>query len=64
MGSAEIECPELKADDPTPLKLSMILAIKPRVYVKDVARMRFGVSVLVADTGCEAFTPLDAGHGV
>ena len=62
LGSAEMEYPELKVNDPTPLKPGMVLAIEPGIYVKDVAGVRFGDTVLVTETGYEAFTPIDAGH--
>lgn len=62
LGCAEVEYPELKADDPTPLQAGMVFAIEPGVYVKDVAGVRFGDTVLVTETGYEAFTPIESGH--
>lgn len=62
LGCAEMEYPELKADDPTPLQPGMVFAIEPGIYVKDVAGVRFGDTVLVTETGYEAFTPIDIGH--
>ena len=62
LGSAEMEYPELKEGDPTVLEPGMILAIEPGIYVKDVAGVRFGDTVLVTDNGYEAFTPIGEGH--
>ena len=62
LGCAEMEYPELKAEDPTPLQPGMVFAIEPGIYVKDVAGVRFGDTVLVTETGYEAFTPIEAGH--
>ena len=62
LGCAEMEYPELKADDPTPLQPGMVFAIEPGIYVKDIAGVRFGDTVLVTETGYEAFTPIEAGH--
>jgi Xaa-Pro aminopeptidase len=57
-----MEYPELKADDPTPLQPGMVFAIEPGIYVAGVAGVRFGDTVLVTESGYEAFTPIDVGH--
>lgn len=62
LGAAEMEYPELKADDSTPLQPGMVFAIEPGIYVKNVAGVRFGDTVLVTETGYEAFTPIEEGH--
>jgi Xaa-Pro dipeptidase len=64
LGSAEVEYPELKASDPTPLRPGMIFAIEPGIYLKDVAGVRFGDTVVVTETGYEALTPITEGHDV
>jgi Xaa-Pro aminopeptidase len=62
LGCAEMEYPELKAGDATPLQPGMVFAVEPGIYVKDVAGVRFGDTVLVTETGYEAFTPVEIGH--
>lgn len=62
LGSAEMEYPELKEGDPTVLTPGMLLAIEPGLYVKDVAGVRFGDTVLITETGYEALTPIEEGH--